>query len=326
MKQNNKTVVKIDLNKKSYGGRLYEREFVKMLDNTFDFKQLYLMRHKNRLLNIPWVIYLFIKYHYFYKGPLILTNHTTWMAGKKSQNLVIVHHIDTSTSSGISGIFQKICDRALFHYKNRFQIVVTVASYWKNKLNSKGFQNVQLIYNSFNPDLYIFNQDEILDFKNKFGLKDKPIIYLGNCQRQKGVVESYEALKELNAYFVTSGIKDVEIPAKHLNLSFRDYRLLLASSDIVVTMSHLIEGWNRTAHEAMLCGTPVIGSATGGMLELFELGGGIVCRNHSELKDIASKIILQKKREIKPELRALNLDYFKSKWENLIIQITNDRI
>lgn len=323
MKTNRQTIVKIDLNNKSYGGRIYEKEVIKLLNKDFTFKQLYLIKHKIKLLNIPWILYLYIKYHFFYNGPLILTNHTTWIAGIRAKNLVVVHHVDTSTSHGFSGLFQKICDRALFLYKNKFHTVVTVASYWKNILEKKGFTNVHIIYNSFDPNLYAFGQNDIIDFKNRYRLNDKPIIYLGNCQKQKGVVESYNALKKLNVHFVTSGIKDVAIPANHLNLSFRDYRLLLASSDIVITMSHLIEGWNRTAHEAMLCGTPVIGSATGGMLELFELGGGITCCNYSKLEETVKSVMLKKERIVKQELKALDLEYFKKNWNKIITQLTN---
>ena len=49
-------------------------------------------------------------------------------------------------------------------------------------------------------------------------------------------------------------------------------------------MSKFKEGWCRTAHEAMLCKTPVIGSGTGGMKELLEGGNQLIC-DFPELKD-----------------------------------------
>jgi glycosyltransferase involved in cell wall biosynthesis len=108
---------------------------------------------------------------------------------------------------------------------------------------------------------------------------------MGNCQRIKGVVEVYEHLKKLDVHLVTSGRKEVDIPTLNLNLDDHDYLLLLRSSSVVITMSKFMEGWNRTAHEAMLCKTPVIGSGLGGMKELLEGGKQIICSDFDELKE-----------------------------------------
>ncbi len=67
---------------------------------------------------------------------------------------------------------------------------------------------------------------------------------MGNCLKKKGVIETYNSLKDIDAYFVTSGNKDVELPIPNLMLPFEEYRLLLAS-DIVITMSLFKEGWNH---------------------------------------------------------------------------------
>ena len=50
-------------------------------------------------------------------------------------------------------------------------------------------------------------------------------------------------------------------------------------------MSKFQEGWCRTAHEAMLLKTPVVGSGFGGMSELLEGGGQIICDNFNDLKE-----------------------------------------
>ena len=42
--------------------------------------------------------------------------------------------------------------------------------------------------------------------------------------------------------------------------------------------------WNRTAHEAMLVGTPVIGSGRAGMRELLEAGGQLICERFEDLR------------------------------------------
>ena len=64
----------------------------------------------------------------------------------------------------------------------------------------------------------------------------------------------------------------INIPVVNLSLNYKEYLCLLKASSVVVTMSKFKEGWCLTAHEAMLCKTPVIGSGKGGMRELLEGG------------------------------------------------------
>ena len=124
--------------------------------------------------------------------------------------------------------------------------------------------------------------------------------------RNKGVVEVYEQLKELDLNLVTSGEKRVSIPAINLTLDYRDYLRLLKASSIVVAMSKFKEGWNRTVHEAMLCMTPVIGSGTGGMKELLDGGQQIVCHSFSELKQCFEYALVH------PELGEKGYDFAKN--------------
>jgi glycosyltransferase involved in cell wall biosynthesis len=93
-------------------------------------------------------------------------------------------------------------------------------------------------------------------------------------------------LRHLDAYLVTSGKANVKIPVRNFDLSYSEYLLLLHVSDVVLTLSKFNEGWNATAHEAMLLGTPVIGSGKGGMAELLEGGGQLICRDLSALPEL----------------------------------------
>lgn len=316
----NQMITKIDLNNKVYGGRVYENQIIDLLQDCVEFRRVFLIKHKTKILDIPRILYLLIKYRFFYKGTLLLTNQTTWLAGRRSKNIIVIHHLDFSSSKKISQYFQKFCEKALIANKNRFSNVITVAQYWKTVLVQQGFKNVQVIYNSFNPELYRFTEKEKIDFKKKYGFLGKPIIYLGNCQKKKGVLETYKALQEIDAYFVTSGTKDIELPIPNLILSYKDYRLLLASSDIVITMSLFKEGWNRTAHESILCGTPVIGSGSGGMKELLEESDQIICHSFEDLPSIVEKI-LHSHISVRDEfVRSCNLEYFKLKWLQVLTE------
>lgn len=311
-------VTKIDLNNKVYGGRVYENQVIDLLKEEFVFKREFLMKYKFKLLNIPWMLYLFIKYKFFYKETLFLSNQTTWFAGRRSHNIVVIHHLDSSCSNGLSSLYQRFCERALYRNREKFARIVTVAECWKKQLEKDGFHNVAVIYNSFDVNLYTFTEKDKKKFRMKYGFIDKPLIYLGNCQKKKGVVEAYNTLRNIDAYFVTSGTKDVDLPIPNLQLSYSEYRLLLASSDIVITMSLFKEGWNRTAHEAILCGIPVIGSGSGGMKELLDASGQIVCNSFDDLLAIVDKLLKYPVLIKGDFVHSCNLEYFKKEWTKVL--------
>jgi glycosyltransferase involved in cell wall biosynthesis len=82
-------------------------------------------------------------------------------------------------------------------------------------------------------------------------------------------------------------------------------------------MSKFLEGWNRTAHEAILVGTPVVGSGQGGMLELLEKSNQKVVTNFSDLDEIVSKILCEERENIDQTLifvSRLDRNYFKKSW------------
>ena len=71
-----------------------------------------------------------------------------------------------------------------------------------------------------------------------------------------------------------------------MKLSFQEYLILLKASTVVLTMSLFKEGWCRVAHEALLLGTPVIGSGAGGMTEVLAQGGGLSCERAENLEKV----------------------------------------
>lgn len=314
-----KKIVKIDLNNKVYGGRVYENQVIDLLKDTFEFKRVFLIKYRTRVLNIPRILFLYIKYRFFYRGSLFLTNQTTWFAGRYSRNIVVVHHLDSSFSYGTSSFYQTFCEKALYRNKNRFTRVVTVADCWRKMLEKDGFKNITVIYNSFNTNLYHFSENEKERFKRQYGFKNKPLIYLGNCLKKKGVIETYNSLKDIDAYFVTSGNKDVELPIPNLMLPFEEYRLLLAASDIVITMSLFKEGWNRVVHEAVLCGTPVIGSGKGGMEELLVMSGQTICTSFEDLPHHVNRLLKNRSIPDSHSLMKFDLRYFKKCWETVLL-------
>ena len=89
------------------------------------------------------------------------------------------------------GEFQQAAAHTNEQYRNgafvTYQVRIPTSGY--DFLKDQNIQNLDLIYWGFDGTTFEFSKESILGFKKKYNLVDKPIIYLGNCQEEKGVVE-----------------------------------------------------------------------------------------------------------------------------------------
>lgn len=241
---------------------------------------------------------------------------------RKGTDIAMIHHID-------EGLRQKSLKHKWFYNRlikrlKKLERVVTVSKYWKNYLEKEGCENVVIIYNSFDLSKYYFSTNDIADFRHSLGFeKNKPLIYIGNASNRKGVQEAYEALKDLPYQLVMTGSRNVSkhLDVKFLSLPSREYRMLISSCDVVLAMSQMSEGWNRIAHEAMLCKVPVIGSGSGGMKELLQGGEQFISKNFTELPKLVKNSLENKnklgEKGYKFVLR-FDLNYFKNSWQSIL--------
>lgn len=246
----------------------------------------------------------------------------------QGKQIVLRHHSDFSGFSLYARPIFFLLDRIFLHNAKRMDAIVTVSDYWKRYYVEKGLKNVHTIYNGFDLSQFDISEKAVEEFKVKHGLTGKPIIYLGNCQKGKGADKAYAALKGMDAHLITSGRRHMAIPAKNLELEYRDYLTLLKASDVVLAMSKFKEGWCRSAHEAMLLGTPVIGSGSGGMRELLEGGKQIICEDFTDLRKQVEYILLHP--EVQEEMAArgraftkeFTLERFRRAWIQFAKQLT----
>ncbi len=241
-----------------------------------------------------------------------------------TKTIAMIHHLENHPDSIKHQIFHSLLKKQL----RKTDLIVTVSAFWADYLRNTGCKNVKVIYNSFNPADYEISIDNVVSFKKKHGFNENdPIIYIGNASRQKGVYETYEALKNSNFQLVMTGSinKAPDLPVKFLNLDRPDYIALLNAAAVVVTFSSLIEGWNRIAHEAMLSKTPVIGSGKGGMKELLTGGGQQILENTAGLHEAIMHAISNRE-----ELglsgynyaKKFNPEYFSNEWVSAIQEVT----
>lgn len=285
------TIGWIEISLKQYGGNLYNEQAREALSKEFDvelvnreakifkyFRPLKLVESLLRLLALSGKKDAWVRDFYS-----ILTMPFDRTQGKQ---IAMVHHVDFSGFPLFARFVFFFLQKLFYYNLKRVDVIVTVSEYWKQHFLQMGYQRVYKISNGFDLSEYKITDEEVEEFKKQYNLEGKPIIYLGNCQKIKGVKEAYKILRDLNVHFVTSGKRMVKIPAQNLEIGRRDYFKLLKASTVILAMSKLKEGWGRTAHEALLLGTPVIGSGSAGMKELLDGGGQIV----SDFKDLKEKV------------------------------------
>jgi glycosyltransferase involved in cell wall biosynthesis len=233
----------------------------------------------------------------------------------------IVHHYDASNTKNY--LKKKFLKFTTWAGQKNIDLLITVSEFWSKYYQEIGYKNVSVIYNCFDiPDI---NDQERQNFRTKFNFNfSQPIIYCGKNQIQKGVEIVYEQLKDEPYLLITSGNRDTALPVKHMSLSYRDYLIMISCCDLTINLSIMPEGWCRTAHESLIVGTPVIGSGSGGMLELLVGANQAICKDPSELKKIVLEIINSK--ELKTRLSDCGIKYarsftrekFKLSWMNEI--------
>src|SRR5581483_1567247 len=285
-----KTVTWIQIASKQYGGRVYGQKVRQALAERFSVK--------NITVEANYLKQKYLKpFEWAYKLLSIKTQSDLWIrddfnvlsvsALKKSKgkNVAVVYHIDPSVLPWVMRTAMAMMMPWFMRGLRQSDGLVVISDYWRQYFSNQGFKQIKKIYPAFNFADFEIPDAEVSAFKQKYNLLGKPIVYLGNCQKAKGVVEAYEALKDLDVFLVTSGAKGVDIPALNINGDYREYLCLLKAASVAVTMSKFKEGWCMTAHEAMLCKTPVIGSGLGGMQELLEGGKQIICKDVAMLKE-----------------------------------------
>ena len=238
----------------------------------------------------------------------------------RGQRIIIMLHFDLQESR------KKRKQRFFF---NRFlknaqkaQIVV-IANHWKSFLEDKGLKKIEVIPCAFEIERYR-QYTPASEFRKQHGLDDRPIIYLGKNATSKTLL-SYRNLEALKDDFllITSGPRREFIGPIHLNLDFKDYCSLLHAASVTVTLPQFDEGWSRIAHESLICGTPVIGSARGGLGELLRATHQLIMKeNTAEILQRAVRQIIREGRDVPEEdqqfARSYTTEFFGHQWQTLV--------
>jgi glycosyltransferase involved in cell wall biosynthesis len=205
------------------------------------------------------------------------------------KTIVVLHHYDKKEqNSWLYHLNIKLLIYLLKLDMDKLKVVV-VADYWKEWLLNKGVKeaSIYVVPNLFDNEAYeslkhsIVKKEQI--YLGQFGAKQHPLVF--------------EIAKDLKlagyyCFFTTPFIEGIQLAStfevKHL--TFEAYLKELASSLYAVCLTSFNEGWNRTAHESLMLGTPVVGNDAGGL-------GQLLKESHQPIvstKDEVIALILQK--------------------------------
>lgn len=245
--------------------------------------------------------------------------------------IVLLHHLETFPTP-YPAFWRWLNERAARRARRADRVIV-VARYWQRELERRGVERIEVIPNAFDLDLFTFDPPELEELRARLELPpDKPLVYLGNARPEKGFREAMAVLAPLDAtFFVTGSGAPPPPPLRHFQLPYRDYLQLLRLADVAVTMSTFDEGWCRTAHEAMLCRTPVVGSGRGGMAELLSEGGQEICASFAGLLPVVRALLEspERRREMgergRHYARRFSLEPFRRRWCDLVRTLAHER-
>lgn len=303
------------------GGRLYELDAIKVLQKTYNVKINPAFIKRERLLS-----YYFKMRKSLIKGDICVLDPYIVALGKfdaSKKNIALIHHIDEQQymQSTIGRLFL----RSLFNNLRKVNKTIVVSAFWKEYLTKKGITNVEIIYNSYDTDKYDFTKTQQKCFIDKYELKKKPVIYLGQNCKEKGF-ESVLNEIDTTSYevIVTGKNSSPDSRVRTLYFSDEEFPLFLSVCDLVILMSTMPEGWNRIAHEAILSRTPVIGSGSAGMFELLNKSGQLIMNDLTKLNASIKYCIENKGSLVKNGfnyVKQFDLSYFGEAWHSVISDI-----
>ena len=316
--------IHLTISKRRYGGGVYG-SYISKLPGV-KTQTLIKTNSNNKFVKLLHFIKNLYRFSKNYSNALVVRNLDGCFFMKKSQrNIAVFHHHHPVESNLLVSLYQKFAYRNFLKKLHSFDKVVVVSKYWQEHFKKMGFYNTILIYNPFEIELYKKKPDVVLsNFLKKYNLDNgKPIIYIGNPQKEKGADIAYNALKDLDVEMVTTGIRQIDLPVKHLELSFDEYITLLQISSVSVLMSRIKEGWNRVALESILCGTPVVGSGRGGMGELLRGARQYICDDPTELKGVVQKVLQNPivDSESLNYARSFSVERFNNAWGELFDEV-----
>lgn len=203
--------------------------------------------------------------------------------------LLVFHHYDVREQLSFAYHLNYKLILMLLRLNHPRLKVVVVANYWVDFLVNQGVDKTSIIVfpNLFNvPEYESIKQINAPKtntiYLGQYGLKQHPLVFeLASLLNSHGYIcvfstNNKHEVKQMPTYQV-------------IQFLYANYLPFIASCKYTVCASRFNEGWNRTAHESLLLGTPVIGNKSGGLTQLLNEANQYQVTTAQQAYDIISK-------------------------------------
>jgi glycosyltransferase involved in cell wall biosynthesis len=263
------------------------------------------------------------------QGDLLITDPTQLFCGLKidrfERRILVVYHVDSRDTP--SRFVQDRVDAHALRHLHRFDHVVVIADFWRKMLSEHmPAEKISLIHCGYDTESSIRCAAKDRDAARKeLGLPlDKMVVFAGQACVSKGFTTVLERLPKDRFHVFTTGRKDFNAGQDHRELSEGNYLKLLSVADVAAFLPRFNEGWTRAAHEALLCGTPLVGFDRGGLGDLLRGAGQIVCESEDAFPACVEDA-LSRREELAQVGRAFaesfTVDRFAEEWRSLTREV-----
>lgn len=212
--------------------------------------------------------------------------------------------------------FNPLRNLLIKHYLKYVDCVFAISASLKNLLVQNGIKNkIEILYNGIDAENWFCSSNEIEEFKNKFKIKNKKIIFFGGrLSEAKGGIQMLKSFSYIvsekkmdNIILLIAGDKSAAFSnkmlefAKELRVSDKviftgwlkrnEIKQAFFSSDVCVTPSIYFDPFNLFNIEAMAAKKPVVGTVFGGTAEIVINNETGFIENPLDNKAFAEKII-----------------------------------
>lgn len=208
----------------------------------------------------------------------------------KTKIILVLHNYDEL--DGKPGLYYKLLNFFLSKAKTKYKRIkiVVVSKYWQNYLFDKKNIESEVFYNYFENGKYLFFKDIVK--------KNPKQIHFGQWSEKidkKAYHLLWHELKQLGftCYF-SSNVKvgRTDLPVEYFQHT-EAYLKKMALSKFTVILNKVNEGWNRVAHESLLCGTQVITNDDAGPKELIGIANGYFETEINSIVEIIKSVELK---------------------------------
>ncbi|MFZ2522098.1 MAG: glycosyltransferase family 4 protein [Minisyncoccia bacterium] len=255
-----------------------------------------------------------------YSRGIVLTAHDLMLVhyGKLGAHVGKNNEVEVDKISFLSQIMQykfrynPFRNFVIRYYLRKVDKIFAVSSALKNILEREGISGIEVLHNGIKVSDWIIDKSKLIDFKNKYELSDKKVLFFGGrLTGIKGGIVALQVLEKVlskidNAVLIVVGhkddwgkemlekTKDMRIDRKVIFTGWiphEDIRYAYASSDVVLVLSRYLDPFPTINLEAMATSKAVVGTILGGTPEavLDNKTGYIVDPNNIEL--VSEKVL-----------------------------------